>query len=597
MKRNEKILGGVLGLALVGYFIWKSVVPFFVEPVATLRADRDEMLSQVSDQQLKKYAADRADRRLSEARDRGLPGDSLDAQRLYQQWLTELALDSGLDVTVKPGVRRPVAGVYTGVQLNLEGTATFDELQTFLRRFRKTDLLHRVFRITLDSPASEGDPNLKVVLIAEGLNIEGTPKRGRLFPQIELIDTLSAEAEQLTVSKQDLKARPGDWLRIGNELVAVKSADDGRLQLTRGTDGTTAAEHAAGTRVELLPVRDTGKNEPPVAVAEIDSPFVKPRVYDPKFDGFADTKLVRGNTASMTVKVADYDRDAGKPKLELIDGPEGLSFDTSTGKLDWTPGEDVPAGPYEVTLAANVPAPQERLEQTIAITLTDPNTAPTLAALSREEVFLGERLEVPLQASDAESDSLGYEIEQAPDGATIDEETATFVWSVPDSFSPGEVEVTVVASDGGEPPMSAKQTFTVAVLENLKPFVHLSGTWLETSAADSAGGNVQKQAFLYDRSQNQWYRLREGRSFEAAGLTALVKEIASDSVTYVRNGEIWKIRVGANLGEAEKIGDEPVEAVLPLKERSPIEASRPAGELLRNRPAPSTAAADPKPPK
>lgn len=595
MKRNEKLLAAALLAVLVGYFLWKSVVPVFVEPVATLRTDRDDLLMKVSDQQQMQFEAQLADRKLSESRDRGLPGSDLDAQRLYLQWLTELALASGLDVTVTPDRLSPVGDVYNSVQVTLDGTATFDELQTFLRRFRKTDLLHRVFRLDIGSPAVEGDPELNIVLTAEGLNVRGTPARSRLFPQIELTQPLAADASELTVAAKELEARVGDWLRIDNEFVTVKAVEDDRLLLTRGTDGTTATDHAVGARVELLPIREPGKGDPPIVVAEIDSPFVKPRHYDPKFDGFADAKLVRGNSAAMSVKVADYDRDAGEPTLQLVDGPDGLTFDAATGKLSWTPDEAVPAGEYKVTLAASVPEPQKRLEQTVTISLTDPNTAPTLDAVSASEIFLGETLELPLTAADAESDSLSLTVEQGPPGATVDAATKQFRWSVPESFAPGDVAVTIVATDAGNPPLSTKQTFNVTVRENLKPFVHLSGTWLESGSGDGSG-NVQKQAFLYDRSENQWTRLREGRPFEAAGLKALVKEIGSDFVVYVRNGEIWKLRVGSHLGEAEKIGEEPVAALRPLEDRLPIEASRPQSDTPQVRTSPSTAAADATPP-
>ncbi len=600
MKRNEKILAGILGLSLVGYFVWKSVVPFFVEPVALLQADRDALLAKVSDQQLERYAAIRADRDLSDSRKRGLPGNDLDAQRLYQQWLTELALGAGLEVTAKPGVRRPVGDIYTGVQVSLEGTATFDELQTFLRRFRRTDLLHRIYQLDLTSPAAEGDPRLRLVMVAEGLNIEGTPPRSRLFPQIMLTEKLEAETEELVVDEKELKPRPGDWLRIGSEFATVTAAEDGRLQLARGSDGTTANDHGPGTKVELLPGIRPDQNASPTAVVGINSPFVKPREYAPQFDGFSDLQLVRGTTAEMSVEVTDYDRGAGEARLELIEGPEGLTFDAATGDLTWTPGDGVPAGRYPVTLAADVPAPQQRLEQTVSITLSDPNTAPTLAAIPPEEVFLGEYLEVALQADDAEGDSLDFRIDEGPSSVTIDRRTGTIRWRIPESFPPGEVDITVVVSDEGDPPLSAERTLTVTVLENFKPFVHLSGTWLESSngPTDDSADQIQKQAFLYDRSQNLWHRLREGRDFEAAGLKALVKQIESDSVTYVRNGEIWKLRVGAHLGDAEKIGDAPVEATLPWDERSPIEASRPEpDDLPVIRDSPSTAAADPTPPK
>src|SRR5690606_21686060 len=148
----------------------------------------------IGNQQDQQIDAVRADRRLDDARKRGLPGSGLDAQRLYQQWLTELALASGLNVTTTPNKVQPVGDVYNAVQVTLDGTATFDELQTFLRRFRQADLLHRIFRLDITSPAVEGDPELRIVIAAEGLNVTGAATRSQLFPQIELPEPLSADA-------------------------------------------------------------------------------------------------------------------------------------------------------------------------------------------------------------------------------------------------------------------------------------------------------------------------------------------------------------------------------------------------------------------
>ncbi|HEX6984866.1 MAG TPA: cadherin repeat domain-containing protein, partial [Planctomycetaceae bacterium] len=461
MKRNEKILAAALGLMLVGYFAWPTFRSVFIDPVTELEGQADRLATKIADQEQQEFDLLLAGRRLDEARKRGLPGSDLDAQRLYQQWLTDLAQASGLSVQVTPGRRYPVGDVYNGVQVTLEGTATFDELQSFLNRLRRVDLLHRVQRLDVDSPSVEGDPELKLSLTAEGLNFRGAPSRSRLFPQTELAEPLPADAKELTVPRKELAASSGDFLRIGDEFVAVAAVEGDRLRLDRGADGTRAAEHPAGATVELLPVRKPDKDEPPVVLADVDSPFVKPRRYEPHFDGFADAKLVRGESTKMTVRVADYDASAGVPRMELVSGPPGLKFDATTGEMVWEPSADVPSGEHQVTLAATVPNPQKRIEQTATITVVDPNTPPTLDAVAPTEIFLGETLRVPLKATDAESGSLDYKVEQGPEGATIDPATGELRWAVPESFAPGEVTVTVAASDKGEPPLSAKQTFTV----------------------------------------------------------------------------------------------------------------------------------------
>ena len=74
-------------------------------------------------------------------------------------------------------------------------------------------------------------------------------------------DPLAAEALALTVADADGQTKDlqsprfqaGQLLRIGDELVYVLAvdADTNQLDLERGYNGSTAAEHAAGTKIEI----------------------------------------------------------------------------------------------------------------------------------------------------------------------------------------------------------------------------------------------------------------------------------------------------------------------------------------------------------
>jgi len=582
MKRNEKILAGGLALVVAGYFGWPILHSIYLAPIETLEGDLAYVEGQVQDKNDQNFQLRLAAQRLSDARRRGLPGDDLDAQRLYQQWLTDLALASGLNAKVTPNRRSPERGVYTAVEVSLEGQATFKELQAFLRRFHSVDLLHRIVRLDIESPAAEGDPQLKFSLAAEGLNLEGAPKRNFLFPQADLKDPLPATATELTLPAKEFVAKSGDLLRIGTELATVTKIDGDRFEIARAADGTKAADHAAGVVVELLPLRrvDSKKDSPPVALAgPIDNPFLKPRKYEPRFDGFADQQLVRGGTAKMTVKVADYDAEAGPTEIELASAPEGLSLDAATGEIAWTPPADLPNGDYKVTLAADIPAPKQRLERTVTIKLVDANTPPTLEPVSLSEVLLGETVRVPLKGKDS-SGPVTYKLDQGPPGAAIDASSGEFTWTIPESFNPGDVSVTVSAADGGSPPLSSQQTFTIKVGENLKPFVKLAGV----------GSDGSPWAWLYDQSSNRNLWLRQDQSFKAAGVEATVRSIGADFFTYQRNGEVWRMELGQSLQDVEKIASEPVAEAVPVDRENPVEAARP-GDAPADAP-PTASAAD-----
>ncbi|MBA3312658.1 MAG: Ig domain-containing protein [Planctomycetota bacterium] len=576
MKRNEKILASALGLVVVGYFGWPMIDSIFLAPVRTLQERADTLQADVTKAGDQKVRLMVAERQLDTWTRQGLPGDPLDAQRLYQQWLSDLASATGLKVTASPLRRAPSGSIYTTVSVELKGTGRFSQLQTFLRRFHEVDLLHRISHFKIpSSPAAEGDPEFPIELTAEGMNVAGAPARNPLFPQHDLKESLPADGKTLTIAKKEFPARVGDLVRIGKEIAGVVDVSDGGFTMKRGFDGTAAVEHPAGTTVELLPLKKEARTESDSAFAKIDNPFVKPRRYEPTFDGFADQKLERGKSLQLSPKVADYDRAAGTPKVELASGPDGLKFDAASGELSWTPAADLPAGDYKVSLVADVPSPQKRLEKTITVSVIDPNTPPTFEPVAETEVFLGETLKLPTKASDAQDgSSLSYKVEQGPEGATIDPAKGEFVWSVPKTFAPGEVSVTVVAADKGTPPLEAKQTFTVKVQEDLRPFVYMTHT-----GSDTVQGKQTWKAWLTDRSSGRTLYIYEGKQFEAAGLTATVKEIGDDFVTFERNKELWKIVLGQNLKDAKKVSGPVAEA-----SQAPAEAEKPEP------PRPTTAA-------
>ena len=121
MKRNEKILAGGLALVVAGYFGWPILHSIYLAPIEQLEGDLALAEDQVRDKEEKNFQLRLAAQRLSDSRRRGLPGDELEAQRLYQQWLTDLALTSGLNAKVTPNRRSPERGAYVAVEVTQLG--------------------------------------------------------------------------------------------------------------------------------------------------------------------------------------------------------------------------------------------------------------------------------------------------------------------------------------------------------------------------------------------------------------------------------------------------------------------------------------------
>ena len=110
--------------------------------------------------------------------------------------------------------------------------------------------------------------------------------------------------------------------------------------------------------------------------------------------------------------------------------------------------------------------------QTITITTTEVNQAPTLTTIEDKTVAEGAPLVFTVTASDPDlpSDRLRYALlVGAPDGATIDPETGIFKWTPAEQHGPGSFTIGVSATDSGTPALEDTTSFTVHVTETNEP--------------------------------------------------------------------------------------------------------------------------------
>ena len=81
-----------------------------------------------------------------------MPPDEHDAQRLYLEWLNDLAELSGFsNLKLSPGRRMREGKTYIAIQSSLEGSATYAQLCQFLLHFYQTDLQQNIISLELDS--------------------------------------------------------------------------------------------------------------------------------------------------------------------------------------------------------------------------------------------------------------------------------------------------------------------------------------------------------------------------------------------------------------------------------------------------------------
>lgn len=184
MQKREKIL---VGIAAAVVLLWLGSSRFknvLLGPIDNRRTQLNVLDQQLSEVKLQDVRVTHATQTLTDWKARSLPGDPLNAQRLYQVWLTDLAQQSSLsDVKVTPGRRVARTGAYTAVQITVEGKATLEQLSHFLFDFDRANLAHRIASLRMETEEHRGNPHLKITLTAEGLSVNGVEDRPDLFPK------------------------------------------------------------------------------------------------------------------------------------------------------------------------------------------------------------------------------------------------------------------------------------------------------------------------------------------------------------------------------------------------------------------------------
>ena len=532
MQQREKILAGALSGVLV---LWLGLPIFertFLEPLNDLEQELSLVEGQHEQQRAARLELARADVKLKDWRAQSLPPDPLDAQRLYQEWLTNLALLCGFD-ELKVTLERRVRGgeTFVTVPVTLEGLATTRELTRFLERFREVSLLHRITRCHITSPSSSGDPELQVVVTAEGVSVLSAASRPRLFPEATLADEIDSQATTIRLDESLLTAETlPARLQIDQEFLDVIDLVEGEYRVERGVAGSLAEAHEPGSRVAWIQLRDL----PPKPMSETaeelwaDSPFVKPAPpmeYNPRLASTSPPAAVRGKEWKWELQVASWDPSDGNAMYRASGLPEGMSLNPRTGELTWTPGDDVPAGshPIQVEVEGSL-AETSRIDAELDIVLREPNHPPSFAEVSELTFYLGRESRVTLAATDEDlpQQSLRFELNgDVPEGMEIDERTGELSWTPPESLELTTMTVSVSVTDSGVPPESTKVDVPVRLAEDSARFTYL------TACLARATGT---EAWLFDRATNRKRVVRERDEMTIADKSFRVVTIAADSI-------------------------------------------------------------------
>ncbi len=219
LDKRQKILVGCLAGFL---FLWQGSGVLW----GIVFGPFDQRSSQIAslDVELKKkqdakFQLDITERRTRQWERRSLPPNADVASPLYHHWVLDLANKHRLaKLTVTPKRLSSAISnqVFTRIPVSVTAECKMDQLCQFLYDFYRTDLLHKVTHLGIESLDFKANPLLKVSLELEGLSLKSAPSRTTLFAgkqETSVSDAMSkkslADYKSLTASNRFVRGYNG----------------------------------------------------------------------------------------------------------------------------------------------------------------------------------------------------------------------------------------------------------------------------------------------------------------------------------------------------------------------------------------------------
>ena len=220
----------------------------------------------------------------------------------------------------------------------------------------------------------------------------------------------------------------------------VASATDGEITYQpsaefSGTDSFVVAV-SDGTDSTTMPVSVT-------VVAVNDAPFIT---------SVAPTSATEGVEYRYAVAADDIDGD--ELTYSLTTAPTGMTIDTDTGLISWTPGNGDTGGLVTVEVSDGMLA----IEQSYTLTVGATNDAPVITSTAPTAATEDEQYTYAPAANDPDGDTLSWSLTQSPASMTISPATGAIAWTPANGVA--SATVTLVVTDGA---LSDSETFTITV--------------------------------------------------------------------------------------------------------------------------------------
>ncbi len=217
-------------------------------------------------------------------------------------------------------------------------------------------------------------------------------------------------------------------------------------------------------------VRVTDDGTPPLSDTNTFTVVVEELNAAPSLTLPADQIIDERVPFSAKAIATDGDLPAQSLTFERVSGPAGLTVNSGSGVIEWTPTEEQGPGTHVVTIRVlDNGAPGQSATNRFTLTVRETNIAPKLPALSDRTIPELAPLILVNTATDEDlpPNTLSYTL-TGPANALIDAK-GVITWTPTEAQGPGSYTFITVVRDNGVPSLSVTSSFTVVVGEVNSP--------------------------------------------------------------------------------------------------------------------------------
>ena len=233
----------------------------------------------------------------------------------------------------------------------------------------------------------------------------------------------------------------------------------------------------------------------------------------------------------LNVVLAATDPDVPAQNLSYglgADAPAGVSVDSATGLLSWTPSEEQGPGSYSIAVeVSDDGVPPLIATGSVSVEVGEVNTAPVLTTIEDQTFAEGESLNLTAIATDADLPANGLTFSLGAGesaGMAIDSSTGVLSWTPDKTQSGATYDATVIVTDDGN--LQDEKSFVVVVTAvNDAPTI---GAISNQSTLD--GVAVGPIAFTVDDVDNT------PESLSVSGASSNTDLVALDGITIAGTG-------------------------------------------------------------